>query len=218
MGGCCHDDHCSGAETPEQNSPRWRKAPWIALTINEAFFVAEIVAGAVASSASLQADALDFFGDATNYGISLGVSGMALAWRAKAALAKGSTLLLFAFWVLGNTLWHAASGTLPQAEVMGVVGTAALVANGAVALMLYRFRAGDSNMRSVWICSRNDALGNFAVLLAAVGVFGTDAGWPDLIVAAITGGLGLWGGWQIVNQAKGELRSRRSDHVPVATV
>jgi Co/Zn/Cd efflux system component len=215
MAGCCHDDHCSSAAKPELNSLRWRKALWIALAINAAFFVAEIAAGAAAGSASLQADALDFLGDAANYAISLGVAGMALTWRARAAVAKGGTMILFALWVLGNTFWHAMHGTLPQAEVMGVVGIAALIANGGVALMLYRFRTGDSNMRSVWICSRNDALGNLAVVLAAMGVFGTGTGWPDVIVAAIMGGLGLWGGWQIVSQARGELQ-RRPIPLPVA--
>lgn len=131
---------------------------------------------------------------------------MALTWRARAALAKGGTLVAFALWVLGSTVWHAFYGTLPQAEVMGVVGFAALVANGGVALMLYRFRSGDANMRSVWICSRNDALGNLAVLLAAMGVFGTGTGWPDVMVASIMGALGLWGGWQIIGQARSELR------------
>ncbi len=206
MVGCCHDDHCSSGAKPELNSPRWRRALWIALVINAAFFVAEIVAGAAAGSASLQADALDFLGDAANYAISLGVAGMALTWRARASLAKGGTMILFALWVMGNAGWHAIHGTLPQAEVMGVVGVAALVANGGVALMLYRFRKGDSNMRSVWICSRNDALGNLAVMLAAMGVLGTGTGWPDVVVAAIMGGLGLWGGWQVVSHAKGELR------------
>jgi Co/Zn/Cd efflux system component len=205
---CCHDSACSSAANPNAlNNPQWRRALWIALIINAAFFVAEIVAGAAAGSASLQADALDFFGDAANYAISLGVAGMALAWRSRAAVAKGSTLIAFALWVLGSTAWHAFYGTLPRAEVMGAVGVAALIANGGVALMLYRFRTGDANMRSVWICSRNDAVGNAAVLLAAMGVFGTGTGWPDVTVAAIMGGLGLWGGWQIVNQARGELRS-----------
>ena len=204
---CCHDSACSpNAPAGALNSPRWRRALWIALAVNAAFFMVEIVAGAAAGSASLQADALDFFGDAANYAISLGIAGMALAWRARAAIAKGSTLILFALWVLGSTAWHAVHGTLPRAEVMGVVGIAALIANGGVALMLYRFRSGDANMRSVWICSRNDAVGNLAVMLAAIGVFGSSTGWPDIIVAAIMGGLGLWGGWQIVSQARAELR------------
>lgn len=209
--GCCHDDKCSSAPPSEGlNSSKWRRALWIALFVNAAFFVAEIVAGVAAGSASLQADALDFFGDAGNYAISLGVAGMALAWRARAAMVKAGTLMMFAVWVLGSTAWHAWHGTLPRAEIMGVVGLGALIANGGVALMLYRFRSGDANMRSVWICSRNDAIGNVAVLLAAMGVFGSGTGWPDVIVATIMGGLGLSGGWQVVAQARSELNACRS--------
>ena len=207
---CCHDSACSAAGRDALDSPQWRRALWIALCINAGFFVAEIVAGAAAGSAALQADALDFFGDAANYAISLGVTGMALRWRARAAFAKGGTMVAFALWVLASTALHAVYGTVPRADVMGIVGVAALVANGGVAVMLYRFRTGDANMRSVWICSRNDAVGNAAVMLAAMGVFGAGAGWPDVVVAAIMGGLGLWGGWQIVRQARGEIRSERS--------
>ena len=206
MAGCCSDHHC-GSEAKGLNSPAWRRALWIALAVNGSFFLAEIIAGLAAGSSALQADALDFLGDTANYAISLGVAGMALAVRSRAALVKGGTLIVFALWVLGSTAWHALHGTLPQAEVMGIVGVAALLANGGVALMLYRFRSGDANMRSVWICSRNDAIGNAAVVLAALGVFGTGTGWPDIIVAAIMGGLGLWGGGQIVRQAMGELDS-----------
>jgi Co/Zn/Cd efflux system component len=207
---CCSDSACSsGVDPGALNSPRWRRALWIALIVNAGFFVTEIVAGAAAGSAALQADALDFFGDAANYAISLGVAGLALTWRARAAAAKGGTLILFALWVLGSTAWHAMHGTLPRAEIIGVVGVAALIANGGVALMLYRFRTGDANMRSVWICSRNDTVGNLAVMFAAMGVFGTGTGWPDVIVGAIMGGLGLWGGWQIIGQARGELRTER---------
>ena len=202
---CCHNDHCCAPQTT-LNSPQWRRALWIALAVNGGFFLIEMAAGLAAGSASLQADALDFFGDAANYAISLGVAGMALAWRARAAMVKGITLIAFALWVLASTAGHALHGTLPQAEIIGVVGVAALIANTSVALMLYRFRTGDSNMRSVWICSRNDAIGNIAVVLAAAGVFGTGTGWPDVIVAAILGGLGLWGGSQIVSQANKELR------------
>jgi Co/Zn/Cd efflux system component len=213
---CCHDDHCSAVKAQPLDSPQWRRALWIALFVNAGFFLAEVVAGAAAGSAALMADALDFFGDAANYAISLGVAGMVLAWRARAALLKGWTLIVFALWVLGSTGWHAWAGTLPRAEVMGVVGAAALLANGGVALMLYRFRGGDSNMRSVWICSRNDAIGNLAVMLAAAGVFGTGTGWPDVIVAGIMGGLGLQGGWQIVRQARGELRGTQAGLAPAA--
>jgi Co/Zn/Cd efflux system component len=204
VAGCCNDHHCS--ETRPLDSPSWRRALWIALAINAGMFLAEIVAGVAAGSSSLQADALDFLGDAANYAISLTVAGMALAWRARAALLKGASLGLLGLWVLGSTAWHAYMGTLPQAEVMGIVGLLALLANAGVALMLYRFRSGDANMRSVWICSRNDVIGNAAVLFAAAGVFGTGTGWPDIIVATIMAGLGISGGWQIARQAWGELR------------
>jgi Co/Zn/Cd efflux system component len=203
---CCHDHHC--AETRTLNSPSWRRALWIALAVNAGMFLAEIIAGVAAGSASLQADALDFLGDSANYAISLGVAGMALTWRARAALLKGGSLAVLGLWVIGSTAWHAYMGTLPSAEVMGVVGLLALLSNAGVALMLYRFRSGDANMRSVWICSRNDAIGNLAVLLAAAGVFGTGTGWPDIIVATIMAALGISGGWQIVRQARSELGSQ----------
>jgi Co/Zn/Cd efflux system component len=204
MAGCCQQDSCSS--TTALDNPQWRRALWIALVVNAAMFLAEIVAGVAAGSASLQADAIDFLGDAANYAISLGVAGMALTWRARAALLKGWSLGLLGAAVLASTVWHAYAGTLPKAGTMGIVGTIALLANAGVALMLYRFRTGDANMRSVWICSRNDAIGNVAVLAAAAGVFGTGTAWPDLVVAAIMAALGVSGGWQIVRQATAELR------------
>jgi Co/Zn/Cd efflux system component len=204
VAGCCNNDHCP--DVRPLNSVGWRRALWIALAVNAGMFLAEIVAGVAAGSVSLQADALDFLGDAANYAISLGVAGMVLAWRARAALLKGASLGVLGLWVVVSTTWHAWAGTLPEAEVMGVIGALALVANAAVAVMLYRFRGGDANMRSVWICSRNDAIGNIAVLAAAAGVFGTGTGWPDLLVAAIMAALGISGGWQIMRQAVGELR------------
>src|SRR5215217_2290350 len=141
---CCHDHHC--AETRPLNSPAWRRALWIALAANAGMFLAEIVAGVAAGSASLQADALDFLGDAANYAISLMVAGMVLTWRARAALLKGASLGVLGLWVLFSTAWHAYAGTLPQAEVMGVIGLLALLfANAGVALMLYRYRTGDAN-------------------------------------------------------------------------
>jgi Co/Zn/Cd efflux system component len=196
-----------------------RRVLWIALVINAVMFGVEIVAGVTAGSASLKADALDFLGDAANYAISLGVASMALAWRARAALAKGVSILLFGLWVLGNTVWMAAQGVVPAAETMGIVGVIALVANLACAAMLWRHREGDANRRSVWICSRNDAIGNIAVVAAALGVFGTATGWPDIAVAAIMAALALSGGWQIICQARAELGSgpilRRSESAPL---
>lgn len=199
------------------NDPKWRRALWIALAVNAGMFAVEIVAGITGGSKALQADALDFFGDAANYAISLGVAGMALAWRARAALLKGVTLVVLGLYVLLATAWGVFHGAAPQAEMMGVIGVSALVANAAVALMLYRFRTGDANMRSVWICSRNDAIGNIAVVLAAAGVFGTGTAWPDLIVAALMAGLGLWGGFQIITRAVGELRETKGTSAQLAT-
>jgi Co/Zn/Cd efflux system component len=205
---CCHDEHCHTA-SGRFDAPAWRRALWIALIVDAAMFIAEVAAGISAGSASLQADALDFLGDAANYAVSLGVAAMTLAWRARAALLKGVTLLALGLWVAGTAAVHGWRGTFPHAEVMGVVGGFALLANGAVAAMLYRYRTGDSNMRSVWICSRNDVLGNIAVLLAAAGVFGTGTGWPDVGVATVMASLALWGGSQIVHHALRELGTER---------
>jgi Co/Zn/Cd efflux system component len=200
---CCH------APTPDPNrsNPAYKRVLWTVLAINAAMFVVEIAAGVVAGSASLQADALDFLGDAGNYVISLAVVGMALRYRAMAALAKGLTMGVFGLWVVGTVVWHAIMATVPEPVTMGVVGTAALIANAACAILLFAYREGDANMQSVWICSRNDVLGNLAVLLAALGVFGTGTGWPDLIVAAIMATLALQGAWIVVRNARQELQS-----------
>jgi Co/Zn/Cd efflux system component len=201
-GHCCADDHNS----PEPPDSRYRRVLWAALAINGTMFLIEIVAGLMAGSVSLQADALDFLGDVANYGISLFVIGMALRYRASAALIKGATMGLFGVWVIGAVVWHAFYRTLPHAVTMGEVGFAALVANAAVFGLLWTYRKGDSNMRSVWLCSRNDVIGNLAVLLAAVGVFGTGTGWPDVIVAGLMAGLGVQGAAQVIRHALEELR------------
>ncbi len=202
------DQCCAGKSGKTAlNDPKWRRILWIALAINAAMFGVEIVAGVAADSRALQADALDFLGDAANYAISLGVAGMALAWRARAALLKAATMLVFGLWVLGSALWGFLNGATPRAETMGIIGTLALASNVAVALMLYRYRTGDANMRSVWICSRNDAIGNLAVLAAALGVFGTGQGWPDLAVAAIMAALAIWGSLDVFRHARGDLAS-----------
>ena len=205
---------CCGPEHGKGDSPAWRRVLWIALVLNASMFALEIGAGVAADSRSLQADALDFLGDAANYAISLAVVSLGLVWRARAALLKGGTIILFGLFVLGSAIWTALGKASPDPTVMGTVGLLALLINAGVALMLYRYRNGDANMRSVWICSRNDALGNVAVMLAAVGVFGTGTAWPDLIVAGIMASLALVGGYQIVRQARGELANQR----PVAVV
>lgn len=207
---------CCGLKPDPNNSLRWRTALWAALIINAAMFGLELYAGAAADSHALKADALDFFGDAANYAISLLVAGMVLEWRARAAVLKGATLLLLGVFVLASTAWAAVHGSSPEPQAMGVVGVLALLANMAVAVMLFRFRSGDANMRSVWICSRNDAIGNVAVVAAAAGVFGTGSAWPDLIVASILATLGLTGGWQIIRQARGELKDARYHQLKLA--
>lgn len=208
MGAACqHDhhhhghghDHDHGADSP-------RFALWIALVLNAAMFAVEIGAGLAAGSTALLADSVDFLGDAVNYALALAVLSMALVWRARVALLKGIAMGLFGLWVGGMVLRHMIAGTVPEPFTMGVVGFAALMVNVVVALLLYRFRTGDSNLRAVWICSRNDALSNLAVLLAASGVFATGTAWPDLAVAAFMAGLALWGSAQVLRHARAELR------------
>lgn len=197
---------CQTNSSPAQSSPRYRRVLWTALVVNAAMFAVEVVAGAGARSSALQADALDFLADAANYAISLFVLGALLRTRAKAALIKGISMGAFGLWVLGRATYHAMTGTVPEPDVMGLVGVLALATNAGVAALLYRYRAGDSNMRSVWLCTRNDMLGNAALLLAASGVLVTGRGWPDAVIALGIAVLALSGAAQIIRQAVGELR------------
>jgi len=198
---CCCD--CREND-PQRGNPSYRRILWIVLAINAVMFAVEIGAGLAAGSASLQADALDFLGDAGNYAISLFVVGIELRYRAMAALAKGSTMAIFGLWVLAITGWHTWQETLPYAFTMGAVGFTALAANAASFALLWSHRGGDANMRSAWICTRNDVLGNLAVLLAALGVFRTSAGWPDVMVATIMASLALQGAFTVIRQARVE--------------
>lgn len=195
---------CSHPATPATD-PRYRRILWIALVVNAAMFGVELVAGWASGSVSLLADAIDFFGDAANYGLSLAVLGMGLATRAKAALFKAACMAAFGVFVLGRAVWSARTGVVPEALTMGSVAMLALAANVGVALMLYRWRTGDANMRSVWICSRNDAISNIAVGLAALGVFGTGTAWPDLLVAGLMAVLAITGAWTVLRHARAEL-------------
>jgi Co/Zn/Cd efflux system component len=206
MSAHCHHDHDAPSHAGGAAPPGYRRVLWIALGVNLLMFALEIGAGMVSGSVSLLADAIDFFGDAANYAVSLAVLSLGLVWRARAALLKAASMLAFGAAVLGKAAWNAAHGLPPEALTMGLVGLLALAANLGVALLLYRFREGDANMRSVWLCTRNDALGNLAVLAAALGVFGTGTAWPDLAVAAAMGALALAGGFSVARQARGELR------------
>ena len=207
MACACHSS-CS-TETPANAAPpidpRWRRALWIALVVNAAMFGVELVAGLQANSVSLLADAVDFAGDAANYALSLAVLSMALVWRSRAAYVKGATMFAYGLFVLARAGWLLQSGSVPEPLTMGVVGLVALLANAGVAVLLYAFRTGDANMRSVWLCSRNDALSNLAVMAAALGVFGTGSAWPDLAVAAVMAVLALTAGLSVLRQARAEL-------------
>ncbi|MGE0099610.1 MAG: cation transporter [Hydrogenophaga sp.] len=200
-----HCDHHAPQIEAIVDLPRYRKILWIALIVNATMFLVEIGAGVQAGSLSLLADAVDFAGDALNYAVSLAVLASALAWRARAAILKAVSMIGFGMYVLGATVWSVWHGEVPQALTMGVVALMALVANVSVAWMLYAFREGDANMRSVWLCSRNDAIGNVAVFMAALGVFGTGSAWPDLAVASLMAALALHGGWTVLRQARGEI-------------
>jgi len=206
MASCCgHDAKFDGV------SDDYKRRLWIVIVLNAVMFAVEMIAGHAAKSQALQADALDFAGDALTYGISLAVIGASLRVRSNAALFKGISLLLMGLWVFGSTVYRVFYIGVPTAEIMGVVGFLALATNLASVALLVRYKDGDANVRSVWLCSRNDAIGNVAVMFAALGVWGTATGWPDLIVASIMAGLFLSSAFQIVRQALAERRDME-DH------
>lgn len=204
MPGCCAGT-CSSARPVVD--PRYRRILWLALVINALMFGVELAGGLTAGSVALLADAVDFLGDAGNYAVSLLVLGAAAVWRARTALFKGATMGVYGMFVLGRAGWCVMLGTVPEPAVMGAVGMAALVANGTVAALLYAYRDGDANMRSVWLCTRNDAIGNVAVMLAAIWVFGTGSGWPDIGVAVVMGLLAVSASVQVIGQARLELEA-----------
>ena len=199
MSDCC-DGGC--AANPPPADPAYRRVLWIALLVNALMFGVELAGGWLAGSVSLLADAVDFLGDAANYGVSLFVLGLAPIWRARTALLKGATMGAYGVFVIGSALLHLAAGTVPQAQTMGMVGFAALAANLLVAALLFAYRKGDANMRSVWLCTRNDAIGNLAVMLAAFGVWRSGSGVPDLLVAGVMGILGLSAARSVIAQAR----------------
>jgi len=195
---------CSHEPAPQKPNSKFRTALWIALFINLAMFFVELIGGAYAHSSALWADSLDFFGDAVNYAVSLAFLGASLYWLATVALFKGAIMAIFGLVVIAKTVYAYIQGIPPEAITMGVIGVLALIANVISAVVLYAFRDGDSNMQSVWLCSRNDAIGNVAVIFAAIGVFGTGSMFPDLIVAVIMATLGLTGGYQVIKKANQE--------------
>jgi Co/Zn/Cd efflux system component len=198
---CCDHDSFE-----PQTDERYQRVLWAALAVNLAMFLVEIVASIIAGSVSVRADALDFLADAANYAVALAVVGLALRWRARAALLKGAVMGLFGLWVAASTGSHAITATVPRAELMGAIGLLALVANLAVAGLLYRYRAADSQAMSVWLCTRNDCIANIAVIIAGAGVWLSGSPWPDIAVAATIASLGLSSAMRIIRQARAELR------------
>lgn len=200
----CHD-HCNESEQSDV-SRAYRKVLWICLIANAVMFVAQMIASYAAHSVSLLANSADFFSDAANYGISLYVLNLSLRQKAKASLFKGVSLGFVGLWVAFETLHHALQPELPEPLMMAVISVVALAVNVSCAVLLYKYRGGDSNRESVWICSRNDAIGNIAVMIAAAGVFASNTIWPDIIVAAILGWLAVTGAWRIISSARKELK------------
>jgi len=205
---------CEGEPRFEGQSAAYRRVLWLVIAINGGMFLTETAAGWLAGSVALQADALDFLGDSLTYAISLLVIGRADRWRARAALLKGVSLAAMGLWVLGFAAYRVLVLGVPEAMVMGAIGTLALAANVGSALLLYRFRNGDANVRSVWLCSRNDAIGNLAVVGAAGLVALSGSGWPDVVVAAAMACLFLSSALQIVRQALGELAQADQSEPP----
>lgn len=203
MSAACGHDHAPF----DGMSDTYKRRLWLVIAINAAMFAVEMTAGQFARSQALQADALDFFADAVTYGISLAVIGASLKTRSMAAAAKGVSLFLMGLWVFGSTIWRVFQGGVPEAPVMGIIGFLALAANVASVLLLMSYKDGDANVRSVWLCSRNDAIGNVIVMIAALGVWGTATAWPDLIVAGIMAGLFLNSSVQILSQSLAEWRA-----------
>ena len=198
---CCEVKH-------DQTNKKIRKILWIALGLNALMFVVEFAASFAADSVSLKADSIDFLGDSFNYGISLYVLNATVRVRSIASMLKASSMGLFGTWVIYEAIFNAIQGSAPDAPVMGLLGFLALIVNVFVAFLLFKFREGDSNMESVWLCSRNDAIGNVAVIIAASGVFLTRTMWPDLIVSAIMGLLGLIACYKVFKKAIPEYRSK----------
>jgi Co/Zn/Cd efflux system component len=213
MSACCNDNCASPPAAPKPDG-RYRLILWIALCVNLTMFVVEIGASLTSKSMSLRADALDFLGDGANYALALIVFGMALRWRAAAALAKGVVMGAFGLWVATSTVYYAVASVVPKAEIMGAIGMIALGANLTVAALLYRYRQSDSQALSVWLCTRNDVFVNLAVIAAGASVWASGTHWPDIAVATVIAFLGLSSATRIIRKALEEMRSPFDAPVP----
>ena len=197
---------CEIETTSKPKNEKQKVILWISLILNASMFIVEIIYSYLAQSVSLKADAIDFLGDAANYGLSIFVLNMTLQKKAKASFVKSASMGLFGFWVIGSTIYYFVTKSQPEAETMSVVGVAAFFVNLLVAGLLYQFRDGDSNMKSVWLCTRNDVIGNLAVILAAGGIIATKSNWPDLVVALGMGLLAIQSAWLVFADARREIK------------
>lgn len=188
-------------------SNNFKKAVLIALFLNFSMFIFEVISSYLANSSSLKADSLDFLGDSANYVISLYVLSKTAQIRSKASLIKGFTMVLFSVWVFSDIFINLANNNFPKSEIMGWTGLLAFTVNISVAFLLYKHRDGDSNMKSVWICSRNDAIGNLAVIIAAFCVAYFKTNLPDILVAFLMAGLSGYSGINIIRLASSELKN-----------
>lgn len=207
MSNSCHSDHCHGSASVAAASPQYRRILWIALILNAAMFFVEMLGSQKSGSNALLADAIDFFGDAVNYGVALFVLTKTQLWRARTAWLKGFCMALFGTFVIGRATWLAFNGAAPEPLTMGWVGFVALVVNVGVAVLLYAYREGDATMRGVWLCTRNDAIGNVAVILAAIAVAFSASRWPDVAVSFGMGCLALHSAWLVTQQANKEMHT-----------
>ena len=199
MSGCCEPTRFDGG------SIQYKRALWAVIVINAVMFLVEITAGFTADSQALKADALDFASDTVTYSISLSVIGASLRTRAYASLFKALSLGAIAIYILALTLVRLFEGGAPDAPTMGIIGVVAFFANVLSVVLLLRWRDGDSNVRSVWLCSRNDAIGNLGVIAAGLLVSITGSRWPDLAVGALLAVLFLRSAFSILTQARAEL-------------
>ena len=206
-------DACCEHKTEEINSLRreHRKVLVLVLVINAVLFMVESVAGLLAHSTALLADSLDMLGDSLVYGFSLYVLWRSAEWKAMAAMVKGIVMALFGIGVLIEAVYKIAAGVTPVAETMGIIGLLVLIGNGVCFLLLFRHRSDDLNMRSTWLCSRNDIIANVAVLLAAVGVRLMNSAWPDIVVGATIAGLFLRSSFTVLSESFAELHKLKSN-------
>ncbi len=201
---CCSHDHSHDLKFDPKNIA-FKKVLWIALILNLSMFFVEVIFGVLSHSLSLRADAIDFLGDSASYFISLFVINSAVTTKAKVSMGKALFMIVFGGWILVEAAMRFFSHQVPESFTMSWVGAMALIVNGICAYLLFKFKDGDSNMQSVWLCSRNDAIGNLGVMLASLGVFWWGTQWPDLVVAILMASLAVQSGFQVLRSARNEL-------------